>query len=102
MTAVGCCSVDQSLHPLNDRQRMARTTVGITSLALAALATRRAGVLGSLGAAGATWFGASHLVAASTRYAGCPELGAIPSVLLHRDTCGSAASRGKSSTGGSD
>jgi hypothetical protein len=31
-----------------------------------------------------TWFGISHLVAAVTGYSGCPELGAIPSVMLAR------------------
>ena len=30
------------------------------------------------------WFGASHLVAAATAYPGCPELGAVPSLLLRR------------------
>jgi hypothetical protein len=32
----------------------------------------------------AGWFAASFLVAAATRYPGCPELGAIPSLLLRR------------------
>jgi len=36
----------------------------------------------TIAAAAASWFGASHLVAACTGYAGCPELGEIPSVLL--------------------
>ena len=31
-----------------------------------------------------TWFGISHLVAGMTGYSGCPELGAIPSVMLAR------------------
>jgi hypothetical protein len=31
-----------------------------------------------------TWFGISHLIAAVTGYPGCPELGAIPSVMLDR------------------
>ncbi len=43
------------------------------------------GVLSALGAAAASWFGASHLVAARTGYGGCPELGAIPSVILGRE-----------------
>jgi hypothetical protein len=30
------------------------------------------------------WFGASFLVAAATRYPGCPEVGAIPSLVLRR------------------
>lgn len=46
---------------------------------------RRAGLSGTLAAAGAGWFGASHLIAARIGYAGCPELGAIPSVILRRD-----------------
>ena len=85
MAALGCCSVDELPARLNDRQRSARTCVGVASLGLAVLAARRAGVLGALGAAGAGWFGASHLVAARTGYAGCPELGAIPSVILRRE-----------------
>jgi hypothetical protein len=31
-----------------------------------------------------TWFGISHLLAGVTGYQGCPELGAIPSVILGR------------------
>jgi hypothetical protein len=31
-----------------------------------------------------TWFGISHLIAAVIGYEGCPELGAIPSVILAR------------------
>jgi hypothetical protein len=30
------------------------------------------------------WLGVSHLVAAVTAYRGCPEIGAIPSLLLGR------------------
>ena len=85
MTVLGCCSMDDLSERLNARQRTARTFVGVASLGLAVLAARRAGVLGALGAAGAGWFGASHLVAARTGYAGCPELGAIPSVVLRRE-----------------
>lgn len=39
----------------------------------------------------ATWFGVSHLIASVTGYRGCPELGAIPSVVLGRQvatSCG--------------
>ena len=85
MMARGCCGADEFPDQLNDRQRRARTIVGIASLGLAALAGRRAGVPGALAAASAGWFGASHVVAARTGYAGCPELGAIASVLLRRD-----------------
>jgi hypothetical protein len=31
-----------------------------------------------------TWFGIAHMVAGVTGYRGCPELGAIPSVMLGR------------------
>jgi hypothetical protein len=85
MTTLGCCSVEELPEPLNDRQRNARTLVGVASLGLAVLAARRAGALGAVAAAGAGWFGASHLVAGRTGYAGCPELGAIPSVVVGRD-----------------
>jgi hypothetical protein len=82
MASLGCCSVDELSGKLNDRQRSARAVVGVASLTVAVLAARSSGAIGVLGAAGAGWFGASHLVAARTGYAGCPELGAIPSVVL--------------------
>lgn len=85
MASLGCCSVDELSGKLNDRQRSARAVVGVASLTVAVLAARSSGVIGVLGAAGAGWFGASHLVAARTGYAGCPELGAIPSVVLGRE-----------------
>ena len=85
MTALGCCSAEQLPERLNARQRTARTVVGAASLALAVLAARRSGLPAALAATGAGWFGASHLVAARTGYAGCPELGAIPSVILRHE-----------------
>ncbi len=85
MTVPGCCATNELPEPLNDRQRRARAIVGVASLGLAIPAARRAGVAGTLAAVGAGWFGASHLVAARTGYAGCPELGAIASVILRRD-----------------
>jgi hypothetical protein len=85
MTAFPCCRGGQLPEQLNKRQRSARRIVGLVSLAAAALAMRRRGALGTLGALGGAWFGASHLVAARTGYAGCPELGAIPSVILRRE-----------------
>jgi hypothetical protein len=67
--------------------RRTRAAAGFGFLALA-------GALGSRQAPGRvalwplalvpTWFGISHLVAAVTGYQGCPELGAIPSVMLAR------------------
>lgn len=85
MSTPDCASVHAQRKALNAPQRRARTVVGIASLGLAILAARRADSLGSLAAAGVGWFGASHLVAAGTGYAGCPELGATPSVLMRRD-----------------
>jgi len=85
MASLGCCTVEELPERLNDRQRSARTAVGVSSLAVAMLAARRPGVISGLAAAGAGWFGASHLVAGRTGYAGCPELGAIPSVVLGRE-----------------
>jgi hypothetical protein len=85
VTSLGCCTVSQLPGQLNERQRSARTVVGIASLAIAAFAARRSGVICVLGAACVGWFGASHLVAARTGYAGCPELGAILSLVGGRD-----------------
>ena len=85
MTALPWCRGEQLSERLNGRQRTARAVVGVVTLGAAALATRRRGTLGMVGTLGGGWFGASHLVAARTGYAGCPELGAIPSVILRRD-----------------
>ena len=82
---LGCCREEQQTARLNDQQRVARAVIGVASLAIAAHARRRPGALSSVCAAGAGWFGISHLVAAQTRYAGCPELGAISSLALRRD-----------------
>lgn len=84
MTGTGCCSDDQP-ERLSARQRGARAVVGIASLGVAGLAAKRVGTFGLAAATGAGWFGVSHLVAARTGYAGCPELGSMPSVLLRRD-----------------
>jgi hypothetical protein len=72
---------------MSGRSRQARAAAGFGFLALA-------GALGSRQAPGRvalwplalvpTWFGISHLVASVTGYRGCPELGAIPSVMLGR------------------
>jgi hypothetical protein len=85
MASLGCCSVEELSGKLNARQRSARAVVGVASLTVAVFAARSSGVIGVLGAVGTGWFGASHLVAARTGYAGCPELGAIPSVALGRE-----------------
>jgi hypothetical protein len=67
--------------------RLARALAGLGFFALAGgLADRRAPGRIALWplALVPTWFAISHLVAALTRYPGCPELGAIPSLLLGR------------------
>jgi hypothetical protein len=85
MASLGCCTVEVLPQLLNDRQRSARIFVGVASLGVAVLAARRSGVRSVLGAAGVGWFGVSHLFAAGTGYAGCAELGAVPSVVLGRE-----------------
>jgi hypothetical protein len=85
MASLGCCRVEELSGRLTFRQRRARVVVGVASLTVAVLAARTSGVIGVLGAVGTGWFGASHLVAARTGYAGCPELGAIPTVVLGRE-----------------
>lgn len=68
-------------QPLSRRLRAARGAAGLGFLALAGvLGFPELRVLSLL----AAWFGASHLVAAFTAYRGCPELGAIPSLVLRR------------------
>jgi hypothetical protein len=72
---------------MNGPARQARALAGFGFLGIA-------GALGSRQAPGRialwplalvpTWFGISHLVAAVIGYRGCPELGAIPSVMLAR------------------
>jgi hypothetical protein len=68
------------------RQRL-RTGLGFlaAALVLAGLAARGVALALLWPLAGiAFWFGTSFLVAARTRYQGCPEVGAIPSLLLGR------------------
>jgi hypothetical protein len=84
MTIRVCClgsvqrDAAKDAAPLGLRSRGVRATVGGVFLLLAAwLPHWPLSVV-------ATWFGVSHLVAAVTGYRGCPELGAIPSVVLRR------------------
>ena len=82
------CSVDldapaEPAQALSARPRVARAIAGLAFLALAAPAARRRPLL-PLGLV-AGWFGASHLVAGATGFRGCPELGAIASLLLRRE-----------------
>lgn len=72
---------------MSTRSRLARLFAGCGFLALAGgLAARQAPGRIALWptALVPAWFGVSHLVAAVVRYPGCPELGAIPSVMLGR------------------
>ncbi len=91
--AVGeiCCEIEPAAAigkgGMPQRLRAARAGVGVLQLALAGcLATRR--LPGDIAlwplALVPTWFGISHLIAAVIGYRGCPELGAIPTVMLGR------------------
>jgi hypothetical protein len=86
----GCCSEGGAIElqaSMGRAARRSRATAGLAFLAIG-------GVLGSRRLPGRialwpasivpTWFGISHLVAGVTGYEGCPELGAIPSVMLGR------------------
>jgi len=86
MLSGGCCS-DAGSATMARRARRARAVGGVGFLALAgAMSSRRLPGKISLRPAAIvpTWFGISHLVASVTGYEGCPELGAIPSVMLDR------------------
>ncbi len=89
----GCCvssgneESDVSAEPLAGWQRKARSRTGFLFLAGGALLCLGACLLTVLLwplAALAAWFGISHLAAGRTGYRGCPELGAIPSLILGR------------------
>jgi hypothetical protein len=88
----GCC-VDETAREgvvepsMDKRARAARGAAGLAQLALGGiLATRTlpGGVALWPAALVPTWFGISHLVAAMIGYRGCPELGAIPTVMQGR------------------
>src|SRR5437867_3336126 len=80
---VCCLQSDQSnlskaVPPLGSRPRSVRAVAGLGFLALAAWAP-----LWPLSIL-AAWFGISHVVAAATGYRGCPEMGAVASLVLRR------------------
>jgi hypothetical protein len=93
-TMMLCCADEAcDWRALNRRQRTARFIVGAGLLllivllpwssALSATGIATAAILG--------WFGVTHVLAALMAYPGCPELGAVPSLLLGRDvkiSCG--------------
>jgi hypothetical protein len=79
-----CCNNDSAdWRPLNAGQRRARSVAGVVLLSLAlALPWSSAGWIAL--AVAAVWLGATHVLAAAMAYPGCPELGAVPSLLLGR------------------
>lgn len=86
----GCCAAadgPSASEPMDRSARRARAIAGLGFLALAgAMSSRQLPGRVSLWPAALvpTWFGVSHLVSSVTGYRGCPELGAIPSVILDR------------------
>jgi hypothetical protein len=83
----GRCSIDTDAElmtrgGLSTPQRAARALAGLAFHALAVPLGRKR-PLRPLSLV-AHWFGASHLVASASGYDGCPELGAIPSLVLGR------------------
>jgi hypothetical protein len=87
----GCCSGTggslQAQAPMSQSARRSRALAGVVFLAVAgALSSRRLPGAIALWPASLvpTWFGISHLIAGVTGYQGCPELGAIPTVMLGR------------------
>jgi hypothetical protein len=81
----GCCASDEAV--MSRRSRAIRAAAGLGFLTIAGGMSSRQ-LPGRIAlwptALVPTWFGISHLVAAMTGYSGCPELGAIPSVMLAR------------------
>jgi hypothetical protein len=83
-----CCGGEAGdWRPLNRRQRAARFIVGAVLLLLVFLLpwSSALSAIGIVTAAIIGWFGVTHGLAALMAYPGCPELGAVPSLLLHRD-----------------
>lgn len=80
------CNLSEGVE-MTRSARGARAISGVGFLAFAgALGSRQApaGVALWPLALVPTWFGISHLIASVTGYRGCPELGAIPSIMLAR------------------
>ena len=70
-------------HALNHGQRWGRLVAGLVLLVIAvALPWSAVGWIVLALVIG--WIGVSHVVAAVTAYPGCPELGAVPSLLRGR------------------
>jgi len=83
----GCCSDEAGdWRPLNRRQRTARFIVGVGLLLVVFLLLWSSAVSAAalVTAAILAWFGVTHVMAAVMAYPGCPELGAVPSLLRRR------------------
>ncbi len=84
-----CCGTETvtEWHPLNRRQRTARFIVGAALLLVVFLLLWSSAVSAAaiVTAAILAWFGITHVLAAVMAYPGCPELGAVPSLVLRRD-----------------
>lgn len=96
MRKVGCYKgvSDTPVAPVDGRGRAARAAAGLLIIAGAGLLyVWPVALLADLGvpnpvlwalAIPSLWLGVSHLVAGVTGYRGCPEIGAIPSLILGR------------------
>jgi hypothetical protein len=82
--AASCCSDNTAgWRPLNTGQRWARLIVGVALLSLVPALPRSSAAWIVL-AVIAGWLGATHVLAGAMAYPGCPEIGAVPSLLLGR------------------
>lgn len=81
----GACTLDTeaAAHapPLARGQRVARAMAGLGFLGIVAPMLRNRLIAPGVVAG---WFGVTHVLAAATAFGGCPELGAVPSLLLRR------------------
>lgn len=85
--ACGCTrgsDAEGNVRPLSSHQRIARASAGMGFLAVTAAALRWPRTLALPTSLVTGWLGASHVVAAVTAYRGCPELGAIPTLVRGR------------------
>lgn len=85
--ACGCTQASNAegdVRPLSSQQRIARVSAGVGFLAVTGAARRWPKILSGPTSLATGWLGASHVVAAMTAYRGCPELGAIPSLVRGR------------------
>lgn len=82
----GCtqASDEGNFGPLSLQQRIARAAAGVGFLAVTGAVLRWPRTLAVPISLATGWLGASHVVAAVTAYRGCPELGAIPSLVRRR------------------